>query len=101
MSTDTREDPVLGYNFRISLVESASTLAQAVTTVAFSSVLSPPVAGFSECTGLESSLEVHEYMEGGKNGLVHKFPTRVKPANIVLKKGLTVKVGAKCSVVLT
>ena len=47
-----------------------------------------PVAGFSECSGLEMSLDVEEYREGGYNGTVLKFPTRVKWSNLTLKKGI-------------
>ncbi|MCP4304296.1 MAG: phage tail protein [bacterium] len=89
MPPDKREDPLLGYNFQISLLDSSSSLAKAVTTIALSSVIDRPVGGFSECTGLEMSLEVEDYMEGGNNGTVLKFPGRVKWANITLKKGLT------------
>lgn len=44
---------------------------------------------FSECSGLESEVEVDEWKEGGLNDLVHRFPGRVKTApSIVLKRGL-------------
>jgi phage tail-like protein len=46
------------------------------------------VAGFSECSGLEATLEVMEYKEGGVNDYVHKFPTRASYANITLKHGV-------------
>jgi len=32
---------------------------------------------------------VEEYSEGGENRYVHKFPTRMTYANIVLKRGIT------------
>ena len=35
-----------------------------------------PVAGFSECTGLQLETEVYEYAQGGKNDFMLKFPTR-------------------------
>lgn len=44
--------------------------------------------GFSECSGLEMETEVHEYVEGGVNDHVHKLPTRTRPADIVLRRGL-------------
>jgi phage tail-like protein len=44
--------------------------------------------GFSECSGLEMSLQVEEFREGGNNGRVLKFPTRVTWSNIMLKKGV-------------
>ncbi len=90
MSVDVRLDPVLACNFRISLTDSTSSLA-AVANVALSTVLSHPLGGFAECTGLEMSLDVQEFMEGGGNDTVLKFPTRVKPATLVFKRGLTTK----------
>jgi phage tail-like protein len=60
-----------------------------VGNVALSSVIAHPLGGFSECTGLEMSLDVQEFMEGGGNDTILKFPTRIKPATLTLKKGLT------------
>ncbi len=47
-----------------------------------------PVAGFSECTGLQMETEVQDYSEGGLNTHVRKFPTRTKQSNLVLKRGI-------------
>jgi phage tail-like protein len=44
--------------------------------------------GFQECTGLDTSLEVEDYKEGGLNDRIRKFPTRVTWSNIVLKRGI-------------
>jgi len=44
-------------------------------------------AAFSECSGLEASVDVTEYSEGGLNGYVHKLPGRVKYADLTLKHG--------------
>ncbi len=44
-------------------------------------------ASFSECSGLEASIEVQEYSEGGLNSYVHKLPGRVKYADLTLKHG--------------
>ena len=82
-----RLDPVKSYNFVISLLDSSSSLAQAQTT-ALSALTDIAVGGFSECSGLEMSLDVEEYREGGRNGEILKFPTRVKWSNITLKKGI-------------
>ncbi|HUI41167.1 MAG TPA: phage tail protein [Terriglobia bacterium] len=46
-------------------------------------------AGFAECSGLGSEIEVVEYREGGENGPVRKIPGRVKYPDIVLKWGAT------------
>ena len=45
-------------------------------------------ATFTECSGLEMSTEVFEYVEGGLNEYVHKMPVRTKVSNVTLKKGL-------------
>jgi phage tail-like protein len=84
-----REDPVLGYNFTISLLDSSSSLASAVASVVLTTIVDSPVGGFNECSGLDMSLDVESYEEGGNNGTVLKFPTRVKWEKLVLKKGLT------------
>ena len=44
-------------------------------------------AAFTECSGLEMSTEVFQYVEGGCNGYVHKFPVRTKVSNVTLKRG--------------
>jgi phage tail-like protein len=64
-----RRDPYLGCNF---LVEVEGLLA----------------GGFQELRGLESSLEVKEYAEGGENGFIHKLPGPVRHPNLVLSRGL-------------
>ena len=46
-------------------------------------------AGFMECTGLGSQVEVVEYREGGDNATVRKLPGRVSYPDIVLKWGVT------------
>ncbi len=47
------------------------------------------VAGFSECNGLESTMALEEYAEGGVNDRVHRFPSRFQFANLVLRRGIT------------
>jgi phage tail-like protein len=79
-----RIDPVPGFNFYISLIDSSSTLALATSAV--SAVVG---GGFSECSGLDATLQVEEYIEGGENQYVHKFPTRMTYGNITLKRGIT------------
>jgi phage tail-like protein len=65
-----RLDPYLGYNF---LVEVDGVL----------------VGGFREVRGLEASIEVKEYAEGGENGYMHKLPGETRFPNLVLSRGLT------------
>jgi phage tail-like protein len=78
----TRKDPVLGYNFQITLMDSSSQLAAVTISVGVM-----PQGGFSECSGLEMSLQVEEHREGGRNGAVLKFPSRVNWSNIRLRRG--------------
>lgn len=78
-----RNDPLGTFNFYVSLVESSD----------FGGTLLNPseqfqVAGFSECSGLDASIEMLEFREGGVNDFVHKFATRATFANLVLRHGL-------------
>lgn len=88
MAIGVREDPALSFNFSISLMDSASSVGQAVTTIAINTLTNNIDAGFNECSGLEMTLEVEEYMEGGNNGTVLKFPTRMQWGKLMLKKGI-------------
>lgn len=45
--------------------------------------------GFTECSGLEVEVDVHEYEEGGQNEFVHRFAGRAKHPRFVLKHGLS------------
>ena len=82
--TGIRNDPFRGYNFLVTLIDSSSSLLTVL-----SAIQNVALAGFSECSGLEMDLDVEEYKEGGSNGTILKFPTRVKYANIRLRRGLT------------
>lgn len=84
--TARRADPVLNHNFAISLIDTSSTLG----LLGGSEILDVAVGGFSECAGLEMSLQVEDYKEGGNNGQLLKFPTRVTWSNITLKRGIGV-----------
>ena len=77
-----RTDPLSGFNFYITLIDS-SNLGGTILSL----VLNYAVAGFSECSGIEASMEILEYKEGGENGYVHKFATRASHSNITLKHG--------------
>jgi phage tail-like protein len=46
------------------------------------------VAGFSECTGLSSEVEIIEYREGNED-VVRKLPGLKRFGNITLKRGVT------------
>jgi phage tail-like protein len=47
------------------------------------------VGGFSECTGLQIEVEMHEYREGGQNAFIHRFAGATKHPPLVLKHGLS------------
>lgn len=68
MATGDPIDPFMNFNFRVEI--------GGIT-----------VAGFHECSGLESAIDVVEHREGG--GAILKLPGNVKFANIVLKRGVT------------
>jgi phage tail-like protein len=46
-------------------------------------------AGFSEASGLDSTIDVTEYREGGDNETMRKLPAKTKFSNITLKWGIT------------
>jgi phage tail-like protein len=79
----SRTDPVGGWNFSVGLVETSS-----VTSVVIGAVAGPLRAGFSECTGLETSMAVEEYREGGRNDTVLRFPGRVSWSPLRLRRGV-------------
>ena len=85
--TALRLDPVLAHNFVISLIDTSSKLGVA-KSLAMSAIFDVAVGGFTECGGLEMSMQPEEYKEGGRNGTVLKFPSRVTWSNITLKKGV-------------
>jgi phage tail-like protein len=68
-------DPLPAFNFVVQLIGQDGA--------------SHAVAGFSECTGLDSNLEIEEYQAGGVNDRVYKFPTRFTFSNISLKQGIS------------
>jgi phage tail-like protein len=68
--TGRRLDPYASHNF---LVEVSGLL----------------VGGFSRVSGLESSLALKTYAEGGVNGYVHQIPGETRYPNLVLTQGYT------------
>jgi phage tail-like protein len=80
----TAERPLTAANFVVRLVETASPVSAVL-----SSILPAPDTGFSECSGLEATMAVDEYAEGGRNTGVLKFPGRVRHPNIKLRRGVT------------
>jgi phage tail-like protein len=82
-----RTDPVPSFNFTVSLIDTSSTMA-AVGSAALSAVADVALGGFSECTGLEGTVESEEYREGGRNDGPLRFPTRATWTPVVLKRGV-------------
>lgn len=70
MATAKRVDPLGNFNYTVEI--------DGITR-----------AGFSDVSGLDSTIDVHEYREGGENTTVRKLPGPTKYSNIVLKWGLT------------
>jgi phage tail-like protein len=48
-----------------------------------------PIGMFLEVSGLEVTVGVEEYLEGGQNGYVHKFPKGITWPNLVFRRGIT------------
>lgn len=67
--TSDRNDPFVAFRFEVRIDDL-------------------PVAGFSNCTGLQLESEVLDYAEGGLNTHLRKFPARTKQVNLVLKRGI-------------
>ncbi len=77
------------FRFRIRLLRSAAAAAGSNRAPL------PPPSGaplgdgaFQECTGLEISMDVQDYLEGGRNDGVIKRVGRGKYAELVLKRGM-------------
>lgn len=68
-ATGYRNDPQIAFCFDISVDEQY-------------------LGGFSECSGIQWETETQDYMEGGQNDFVWKFPTRTKQTNLSLKRGI-------------
>jgi phage tail-like protein len=78
--------PVGAWNFSLSLLDAASAAATVVSVTMGSR---PPQSGFSECTGLEATMAVEDYREGGRNDTVLHFPGRVSWAPLRLRRGVS------------
>jgi phage tail-like protein len=82
-STPIRIDPLGGFNFYVTLIDNSSIAGTLITaSIDFTT------AGFSECSGLDATVEIMDYREGGVNDYVHRFATRASYSNLTLKHGL-------------
>jgi phage tail-like protein len=80
-SNGKRDDPYGAYNFLVTLIDSSSSST--------STQKGSAVGGFSECSGLEASIQTEDYLEGGNNNTTLKFPKHIAYTNIRLKRGIT------------
>ena len=70
MAVGQRNDPFGGFNFLVEIDGIA-------------------LARFSEVSGLDSTIDVIEYREGGTNATPRKLPGMTKYSNVTLKRGIT------------
>src|SRR3954471_4965179 len=81
-------DPLTSFNFTIALIDVTSP-ARAVASIATAAVEAVAVGGFSECSGLESSMQPEEFREGGTTTVL-RFAQRVTWSNVRLRRGVTI-----------
>jgi phage tail-like protein len=88
MATGARIDPLLGYNFLVSITDSQPVSSFSIGNLVLAVAGAQSVAGFSEISGLEATMEAETYDAGGLNGASLRFPGRIKWANLVFKRGV-------------
>jgi phage tail-like protein len=82
-----RLDPLMAFNFTVGLLDTSSTLAL-VKSAALAAVTDVALGGFAACRGLDITLDVEDFREGGRNDAVLKFPTRATWSPLVLERGI-------------
>ena len=75
-----RNDPLAVFNFYVTFVDTSNPIG-----TLFTAAFNYWVAGFSECSGLDATIEIFDYKEGGVNNYVHKFAGRASYSNLTLK----------------
>ena len=70
MATGTRTDPYLSFNFLVEI--------DGITR-----------ASFQQVSGIESTIDIVEYREGGQNTTPRKLPGQTKYGNVTLRWGIT------------
>jgi phage tail-like protein len=88
MAAGDRIDPLLGYNFLVSITDSQPVSSFSLGNLVLAVAGAQTTAGFSEISGLEATMEVENYDAGGSNGATLRFPGRIKWANLVFKRGV-------------
>ena len=84
-------DPLPAFNFTIALID-VSSAAKAVATIATAAMETTVTGGFTECSGLESSMTPEEHKEGGSTTVL-RFPQRHLCELEVLRPGGAVRPG--------
>ncbi len=75
--------PLGGFNFSVRLIETAKPASAIIGAFA-----QPIDAGFSECSGLEASMQIDEWREGGRNDGVLRFPGHITHPPLKLRRGI-------------
>jgi phage tail-like protein len=88
MATGDRIDPLLGFNFLVSITDSQPVSSFSLGNLVLSVAGAQANAGFSEISGLEANMDIENYDAGGVNGGALRFPGRIKWANLVFKRGV-------------
>ena len=88
MATGDRIDPLLGFNFLVSITDSQPGSSLSLGNLVVDVAGAQATAGFSEISGLEATMDVESYDAGGINSASLKFPGRIKWANLVFKRGV-------------
>jgi phage tail-like protein len=83
-----RIDPLAGYNFVVSITDSQPVSRFSLGNLVLAVAGAQSVAGFSEISGLEATMDVETYDAGGFNAASLKFAGRIKWANLVFKRGV-------------
>jgi phage tail-like protein len=84
-------NPLTGFRFAVSFSDQGSAASSLVTAIGGGMAIggvSPSVGGFAEISGLDASIEMFDYKEGGRNHFVHKFATRASFGNLSFKRGV-------------
>src|SRR5262249_18714457 len=87
----TPSNPLTGFRFAVSFSDQSSQgggLLTAIGSLLSLGGVSLTVGGFSEISGLDASIEMFDYKEGGRNDYVHKFATRATFGNLNFKRGV-------------
>lgn len=88
MATGDRIDPLLGYNFLVSITDSQPVSDFSLGNLTLAVAGAQASAGFSEISGLEATMDVETYDAGGFNSASLKFAGRIKWASLTLKRGI-------------